>query len=81
METDYFLFLRLDCFDDETRIKHCGEDFKNKLDALNKTITDEINGHLHVAIENVIAGIRYFRVQPDGPRIKEVSIKDPLCFR
>lgn len=75
------VFHRLDCFDEETRIKRCGEDFKNKLESLNQAVLDEVNAHLNAAVENVIAGIRYFRVQPDGPRIKEVSVKDPLTTR
>lgn len=73
--------LRLDCFDEETRLKRCGEDFKNKLDALNQTVVAKINEHLTAAVENIIAGIRYFRVQADGPRIKEVSVKNPLTPR
>lgn len=72
---------RPDCYDEETRIKRCGEDFRKKLDSLNRVIIDEINAHLHSAVENTIAGIRYFRVQHDGPRIKEVSVKDPLTIR
>lgn len=72
---------RLDCFDEETRIKRCGEDFKKKLDALNEAVVAKINEHLKAAVENVVAGIRYFRVQADGPRIKEVSVKDPLTAR
>nr|XP_015838644.1 PREDICTED: glycogen debranching enzyme [Tribolium castaneum] len=72
---------RLDCYDEETRIKKCAEDFKNKLEALNKAMIDEVNEHLKVAVENVIAGIRYFRVQPDGPKVREISLKNPLVFR
>lgn len=74
-------YFRPDCFDEETRIKRCGEDFKKKLDALNDVVIAQINEHLKAAIENVISGIRYFRVQPDGPRIKEISHKNPLTSR
>lgn len=76
-----FYFVRLDCFDEESRIKRCGEDFKQKLDSLNEAVIVKINEHLSTAVENVIAGIRYFRVQADGPRIKEVSVKNPLTSR
>lgn len=72
---------RSDCFDEETRIKRCSEDFKKKLDALNQAVADKIKEHLAAAVENVIAGIRYFRVQADGPRIQEVTIKHPLTTR
>ena len=72
---------RNDCFDEETRIKKCSEEFKNKLDSLNKRVIDEFDDHLKAAIDNAIAGIRYFRVQHDGPKIKEVSVKSPLVDR
>lgn len=50
-----------DTFDEDSRLKKCSEQFKNKLDALNNAVIEEVNGHLSAAIENVIAGIRYFR--------------------
>ncbi|XP_049823584.1 glycogen debranching enzyme isoform X4 [Aethina tumida] len=72
---------RSDCFDEDTRIKRCAEELKNKLDGLNGRIIDEINGHLNAAVENTIAGIRYFRVQHDGPKVREITIKNPLVYR
>lgn len=72
---------RNDSFDEDSRLKRCTEDFKNKLDSLNNAIIEDINDHLTAAVENVIAGIRYFRVQPDGPRVKEITIKNPLVYR
>lgn len=72
---------RHDCYDEETRIKRCVEDFKKRLETLNNDVIKVVNEHLHDAIENVIAGIRYFRVQHDGPNVREITIKDPLVFR
>lgn len=72
---------RNDTFDEESRLKKCSEDFKAKLESLNKTVEEEINNHLNVAIENVIAGIRYYRVQADGPKFKEITKKSPLVYR
>ncbi|KAB0795230.1 hypothetical protein PPYR_12069 [Photinus pyralis] len=72
---------RSDAFDEDTRLKRCGEEFKLKLDELNRNVVDQLNGHLHAAVENCIAGIRYFRVQADGPRFVEISIDKPLTFR
>nr|XP_022905345.1 glycogen debranching enzyme isoform X1 [Onthophagus taurus] len=72
---------RPDSFDEETRLKKCSEDFKRKLDELNGEAINEIGVHLNAAVDNCISGIRYFRVQPDGPRIKEVSLKNPLVYR
>jgi glycogen debranching enzyme len=51
------------------------------LEELNKEMFDEIQNHLLAAVENCIAGMRYFRVQHDGPHIKEVSAKKPLVPR
>lgn len=72
---------RSDTFDEDTRLKKCAEDFKENLEALNKIITEEVNKDLDAAIENVIAGIRYYRVQADGPKFKDISIKTPLVYR
>ncbi|CAG9829289.1 unnamed protein product [Diabrotica balteata] len=70
-----------DTFDEDSRLKKCAEQFKNKLDELNNRVIDEVNGHLSAAIENVIAGIRYYRVQHDGPKFKDITIKTPLVYR
>ncbi|KRT82522.1 hypothetical protein AMK59_4835 [Oryctes borbonicus] len=72
---------RQDCFDEESRLKRCSEDFKNKLEELNQIVTNKLQNHLDAAVDNLMAGIRYFRVQQDGPRIKEVSLKNPIVFR
>jgi len=62
-------------------LKRCAEDLKNKLQELNEVIVNNLQNHLNAAVENSIAGIRYFRVQSDGPRIKELSEKKPLLPR
>lgn len=72
---------RSDAFDEDTRLKRCGEEFKVKLDSLNRNVVDQLNRHLHAAVENCIAGIRYFRVQSDGPRFVEISVEKPLTSR
>nr|CAD7601350.1 unnamed protein product [Timema genevievae] len=76
-----FNVYRSDCFDEDTRLRRCSEEFKLCLEKLNKEILDKIQDHLQAAVENSIAGIRYFRVQSDGPRIKQVSLKNPLVPR
>ncbi|XP_044002903.1 glycogen debranching enzyme isoform X2 [Aphidius gifuensis] len=72
---------RVDCFDEETRLKRCAEEFRCKIEELSNEINNEINNHLNAAVENTIAGIRYFRVQHDGPKIKEISVRNPLVPR
>lgn len=72
---------RHDSYDEDTRIQRCVDEFKKRLDLLNNSKIEEINQHLNAAVENCVAGIRYFRVQSDGPRIKTVTAKDPLVAR
>lgn len=75
------IFLRPDCFDEDTRLKRCAEELRNKLQELNDAASNEIQNHLNAAVENSVAGIRYFRVQADGPRQKEISERNPLLPR
>ncbi|PSN51057.1 hypothetical protein C0J52_01523 [Blattella germanica] len=72
---------RSDCFDDDARLRRCTEGFKQHIEQLNQDKFNEVQDHLHNAVENCVAGMRYFRVQHDGPHIKEVSIKNPLVPR
>ncbi|XP_066584134.1 glycogen debranching enzyme isoform X2 [Prorops nasuta] len=72
---------RQDCFDEDTRLKRCAEELKNKLQELNDSKINEIQNHLNAAVENSVAGIRYFRVQEGGPKIKEISTQNPLVPR
>lgn len=72
---------RLDSFDEESRVKKCAEDLKIKLDSLNEAIIKEVYADLNAAVDNVIAGARYFRVQEDGPKFKDITISHPLVYR
>ncbi|XP_016953294.2 glycogen debranching enzyme isoform X1 [Drosophila biarmipes] len=64
-----------DCFDEESRFRKCAETLRRHLDALNERVRAEIQGYLNYAIDNVLAGVRYERVQGDGPQVKEISEK------
>jgi len=72
---------RSDCFDEDTRLQRCSLQLKLKLEALNDVVFNEVQGHLIAAVDNCVAGIKYFRVQPDGPRLTTVSITNPLVPR
>nr|XP_018912835.1 PREDICTED: glycogen debranching enzyme [Bemisia tabaci] len=72
---------RSDCFDEETRLKRCSEEFKKCLEKLNNDIYNKVQSDLGAAVENTVAGVRYFRVQHDGPRLTEISVKNPLFQR
>lgn len=75
------MLFRIDCFDEDTRLQRCAEELKNKLEQLNQEVINEIQDHLNSAVENCIGGIRYFRVQADGPKLKQISERDPLIPR
>jgi glycogen debranching enzyme len=81
MTTKDLLFFRNDCVNEDDRLKQCSEDLRKNLQELNDDIFKQVQNHLNAAVENVIAGIRYFRVQADGPKLKEVSEKHPLVPR
>ncbi|XP_053603151.1 glycogen debranching enzyme isoform X2 [Plodia interpunctella] len=72
---------RNDCYDEESRLKKCCEELKRKLEQLNDAAAEELGEHLRAAIDNCVAGMRYFRLQSDGPKIEEISEKNPLVPR
>ncbi|XP_055387431.1 glycogen debranching enzyme [Condylostylus longicornis] len=78
---EIFNAFRSDCFDEECRLKKCAEEFRRHLDALNEAIRAEIQGYLTYAVDNILAGVRYERVQEGGPMIREVSVKYPIFSR
>ncbi|KAM7344638.1 glycogen debranching enzyme isoform 4-T5 [Cochliomyia hominivorax] len=70
-----------DCFDEESRLRKCADTFRRHLEWLNEQVRCEIQDYLNYAIENVLAGARYERVQDNGPRITEISIKHPVFMQ
>ncbi|XP_021957483.1 glycogen debranching enzyme isoform X2 [Folsomia candida] len=57
------------------------ESFRHHLYRLNENMYNLVQSHLHAAVENVIAGVRYERLQHDGPKLPQVTDKDPLSHR
>lgn len=72
---------RNDCFDEETRLQKCASEFKSRLESLNLDAKNTVKNHVTAGIDNCIAGLRYFRVQPDGPKIRGISANNPLFTR
>ncbi|XP_061377922.1 glycogen debranching enzyme [Danaus plexippus] len=72
---------RADCYDEDARVKRCCEEFRVKLEQLNEAAIHTVNDHLRAAVQNCVAGMSYFRLQSDGPKIEEVSEKNPLVPR
>lgn len=58
----------------------CGE-LRHCLEQLNGTAWRLLHSHLQAALENVVRGCRYLRLQPDGPRKQTVSRANPLVER
>ncbi|CAN8004123.1 unnamed protein product, partial [Ixodes hexagonus] len=58
----------------------CGE-LRRCLEKLNGNQWGLLHGHLQAAVENVIKGCRYLRLQHDGPKKQTVSRKNPLVGR
>ena len=73
-----FNVFRQDCFDEDTRIRKCSESFRKALEDYNNRILSEIEGHMNYAIDNALAGVRYERVQGDGPRFRVIDISHPV---
>lgn len=78
---DINCFCRNDAHDEESRIARCVEDLKRFLHELNSLARNDINHHLSAAVNNCIANMSYFRLQEDGPKLREVSDRCPLVPR
>ncbi|KAM3961901.1 glycogen debranching enzyme [Aphomia sociella] len=72
---------RPECGDEEERVQRCGDALRRRLQQLNDAAADELRAHLRAAVDNCVAGLRYFRLQSDGPKIEEISEKNPLFPR
>ena len=55
------------------------EHLRFMLNELNKKTRIAILGHLNEAVENVIKGAIYERLDESGPRIKKCDVKHPLA--
>ena len=59
-------------------IENTCEFLRQKIILANNEVKSLIDNHLNSAIENVIQGVRYERLQHDGPKIVELTINLPL---
>lgn len=76
-----FNVYRSDCFDEDTRLRKCAEAFRAHMEGLNNDVRSEIQSHLNAAVDNCLAGLRYERLQSDGPQVREISERHPLFVR
>ncbi|XP_028161356.1 glycogen debranching enzyme isoform X1 [Ostrinia furnacalis] len=72
---------RAECYDEDSRLKKCCEELKRRLERLNEAAAEEVRRHLRAAVDNCVAGVRYQRLQADGPRVAEVGAAHPLVPR
>ena len=76
-----FLFFRSGCSSEDERIQQCCAAFRERLKELNHNKYQVIYGHLECAVNCVTSGMRYERVQHDGPKLREVTKRNPLSHR
>ncbi|XP_061181595.1 glycogen debranching enzyme-like isoform X2 [Saccostrea echinata] len=62
------------------RIKRCCDEFRGKLEELNRHKTAEVQDHINAAVANFVANAKYRFVDGHGPRLGKVSAKEPLMF-
>ncbi|XP_052738312.1 glycogen debranching enzyme [Bicyclus anynana] len=72
---------RPDCYDEEARLQRCCAELRRRLQQLNDEAEADARAHLLAAVDNCAAGVRYERLQADGPRLREVSERHPLVPR
>lgn len=70
-----------ECCDEEARLTRCCSELRRCLELLNEVAAEELRAHLRAAVDNVCAGMQYYRLQADGPRTREVSTRHPLVPR
>lgn len=73
-----FNTFRPDCFDEDTRLRRCAEAMRTHLERLNEQKYMELQDYMGAAIDNCLAGMRYERVQEDGPKVRVISVQYPL---
>lgn len=64
-----------------TDLKFVCTAFRKRLDDLNDAVYREIQDYLSYAVENALAGVRYERVQCDGPKVRDNNNNHPLISR
>ncbi len=67
-----------DCPSEDARILRCSSNLKRHLDRLNHEAYNTCWSHINSAVESVIKGARYHRVDSSGPHVRECSRKVPL---
>lgn len=72
---------RADCFDEDTRRRKCIDGFRSRLEELNDVVWRQIQDYLNYAVENTLAGVRYERIQHDGPNVRVNDNSHPIFSR
>lgn len=75
---DIFNAFHGDCFDEESRFRKCAETLRHHLERLNEEVRADIQECLTNAVNNCLAGVRYERIQQDGPKVRIISDKHPV---
>ncbi|XP_041474859.1 glycogen debranching enzyme-like [Lytechinus variegatus] len=62
----------------EARIEQCCQDLRSHLERLNGLASNVMGEDIRNAIENLISNVRYHHLEPSGPKLVEVTKKNPL---
>lgn len=63
------------------RIQRCCEEFRAKLEELNRHKFAEMQDHINAAISNFVANVKYRFVDGHGPRVGKVTAEEPLMWK
>ena len=65
----------------EERIEHCCRGLLQHLENLNLSKQQMVTGQLQKATDNLAANLRYQFLDPNGPRRRDITKKQPLFSR
>jgi hypothetical protein len=63
------------------RKMHAKDLFKEAVEKLNREKKEEVDAHIHAAVENVVANIRWRFLDPAGPKVPKVAPKEPIMWK
>lgn len=75
---DRFNIQHPDCPDETTRIEACCSALREKLTALQSEATNKSKETVETAVRNMMAGARYIRHDPHGPRLSACGSHNTL---
>lgn len=78
---NYCVYYRPGVTNREQRIKACCDCLRGDLEALNNTRLSALHDHLNAAVNNYMANIRWRFLDPNGPKVEQVTKRQPLMHK